>query len=220
LRREGLGHFFGENFMRVLMGNAQYRAHAMDNPVRPTELLLPQSQPSIEGDTGSDLCSTTTPELLFSEVSTRGRSMPLLEEEDHMVSRTITVEDDTQDEQEQLQQEESVLAEAMSAMVSSYVNLTVGTVTSTLASVVEQVTPYVFATGFGTTAISVGMGLFGMSYPSRTTSLRFPQPRVLWTTGFIGGFSAGGMLLFRYGVRAMAPKRADKRIEDEKKKKS
>jgi hypothetical protein len=220
LRREGLGHFFGEGFMRVLMGDSQYRAHAINNPVRPTELLLPPSQSSVEGDTGSDLGSTTTPELLFSEVSTRGRSMPLLEEEDNIVSRTITVEDGTQDEQEQLQQEESVLAEAMSVMVSSYVNLSVGTVTSTFASVVERVAPYVFATGFGTTAIFLGVGLFGRSYPSRTTSLYFPQQRVLWTTAFIGGFSAGGMFLFRYGVRAMAPKRADKRIEDEKEKKS
>mmetsp|Transcript_5863 Transcript_5863/g.9738 ORF Transcript_5863/g.9738 Transcript_5863/m.9738 type:complete len:411 (+) Transcript_5863:111-1343(+) len=225
LRRRGLGHFMGEGFMRLLMGDSQYSAaHAMGNQVRPTELLLPSSSSTVEADVGSELGSTT-PEVLFSDSPDRSRAAPIFDE-DRMVSRTIiTVEADTQEqerEQEHLQQEESVLADAMSTMVNTYVNVSLGTVTATYATLVEMVTPYIVRTGFGATAISVGFGLFGMSFPRRTTSRHFPNSQTLWTAGFIGGFSAGGMFLFRSAVRHLATtKKADsKPTEDAKRKQS
>jgi hypothetical protein len=205
LRRRGLGHLLGDDFMRLIMGNERFRRHVVQNQPRPTELILPPSLPTEPmNDADSDLGSTCpdavspieTPQ--FSDINPRNRSVPL--------SRALFVDDE---EQEGFQQEQAVLSDAVMNMVNTYMNFTVETMTRGFAYMVERATPYIFGTGVGITSIAVGIGVFGtlsgVYFPNGTVSRvsRFPSQHTLWTAAFIGGLSSGGVLLFRSAVRSM-----------------
>lgn len=205
LRRPGLGHLFGEDFMRIIMGDERYRMHLRENQTRPTELLLPPPSGSSINDAGSELGSVT-PDVTFPIESPRGLSIePIVEEvEEPHVSRTITIQNDSP---EDLEAEANVLNDAIATMMNTYMNVSVNTATSSFVRIVDFVTPYVVGTGFSITTIASGFGLFGawsMQYGSnRALAARIPSSGVLWTSGFIGGLTAGGMLAFRGGVRMM-----------------
>ena len=201
------------------MGGERYRVHQLQNRPRPTELLLP-SQADISIDAESDLDSNSPDDVIPIEIPRLSRGGPIIE--DVAVSRTLFVEDDSQ---EQLQHEEAVLADAMMGMVNTYMSVSAETMTTGFVYVVERLTPYIMGTGLGITSIAAGIGMAGMWHGmhnpigAMSRSSRFPSHRALWTTAFIGGLSAGGMLLFRSGVRTMfvrAPQSFKKKSESKK----
>ena len=212
LRRRGLGHLLGEDFMRIVMGSERYRVHALQNQSRPTELLLPPSLPAeLMNDADSDLDSTSIdfvspiqPPPQNTDADRASRAA--------VVSRSLFVEDDNDNDinpQEHLQREEQVLADAMLAMLNNVVNLSADAITSGFVYTVETLTPYIMGSGAFMTTAAAGIASFGMwsenQYPRGAMSRLswIPSHRALWTTAFIGGLSAGGMFLVRSGVRRM-----------------
>lgn len=220
LRRHGLGHVFGETFMRIIMGDERYRQHMRENQPRPTELLLPPpSALSANVDAGSDIGSVT-PDPLTIE-SPRALSIePIVEEsEEAVASRTITIQSDSPDD---LESEGNVLNDAITSMMNTYMNVSTTAVTSSFVRVIDSVTPYFVGTGFGITTIAAGLGLFGTwsteSNSNRALAVRIPSTQVLWVSGFIGGLTAGGMLAIRSGVRMFFREARQQNFYQQKKK--
>jgi hypothetical protein len=232
LRQRGLGHLLGEDFMRLVMGNERYRVHALQNQPRPTELLLPPSLPTdLMNDAASDLDSTD-----HDFVSPMQASPPQSTDRDHtnrnaVVSRSLFVQEDDaedDDEQEHLQREEQILTDAMMAMLNNYTNLSMEAITSGFAYTVDFLTPYIIGSGVFVASAAAGFAGFGrwsdnrMSRGAVSHLSWIPSNRALWTTAFIGGLSAGGIILIRAGVRRMVVRDSqskDNIINKKKKKK-
>lgn len=207
LRRRGLGHLLGDDFMRLIMGNERFRLHVLQNQPRPTELRLPPSLPAEPmNDADSDLGSTCPDAVSPIETPQFSDLNPC-----NPISRALFIDDE---EQEGFQQEETVLSDAVMTMVNTYMNVTLETMTRGFVFMVERVTPFIFGTGVGVTSIAVGIGMFGtlsgVYFQDGTVSRasRFPSQHTLWTTAFIGGLSSGGMLLFRSAVTSMTVRRS------------
>lgn len=124
-----------------------------------------------------------------------------------VVSRSLFIEED--DAEDHLQREEQVLTDAVMAMLNNYTNLSVEAITSGFVYTVDLLTPYIMGSGalVATAAAGLaGIGSWSDNRHSRGTISRLswiPSNRALWTTAFIGGLSAGGIFLFRSGVRRM-----------------
>mmetsp|Transcript_27522 Transcript_27522/g.31393 ORF Transcript_27522/g.31393 Transcript_27522/m.31393 type:complete len:388 (-) Transcript_27522:39-1202(-) len=196
LRRHGLGHLLGEGFMRALMGESRYRRSS--NELLPPPISMDPS-PVIDIDSIS-LDSYASANNIQISGST--------EEEDDEQPRTISIPEDTREQQDH---ETNVLSNALSDMTNNYMRMSREIVSSGIVRLTDSVTQYMINGGLMVTAVSTGVGLFGLwhdVYSSRerialTTDRigSLPSSRSFLSMAVSGGITTGMMILCRQGVR-------------------
>jgi hypothetical protein len=231
LRRHGLGHLFGEAFMRAIMGNERYQIH-VENQARPSEFLLPAPNSPLavsrmlfddSDDERSDLGLQITTDDMIDETVMASRAIHVapqydLRSGDEPLARIVQVATPAQDLQREQEEESTILVDAFATMSLSLVNQTLSSATSTAASIIEYISPIVIGSGLTVTSISVGVGLFGVWFgiyqPRRVvpSSPHFPSSRTLIGSTVVGGASAALMYLVRSGVRSMIRSNRPKQI--------
>jgi hypothetical protein len=233
LRRHGLGHLFGEAFMRVIMGNERYQIH-VESQARPSEFLLPAINSPLaishmlfddSDDERSDLGLQVTADDMVDDTVMASRAIHIVPQYDlhsreEPSARIVQVTTPAQDIQREQEEESTVLADAFATMSLSLINQSLFTLTSTSASIIEYISPIVIGSGLTVTSISVGIGLFGVwlgiYQPRRDvpSSPPFPSSRTLMGSTVIGGASAAFMYFVRSGVRSMIRDNRPKQIAE------
>jgi len=207
LRRHGLGHILGEGFMRVLMGESRFRHDLLQNQQRSSNELLPPPpiprnlSPVIETDIDSinlESCASAG----------NGERSGAMEEGGDQQPRTILIPEDTR---EQRDHETNVLSYALNDMTNNFLRMSVGMVSSGIGRLTDSIAQYTINAGLMVTAVSTGVGLFGLWH-----NVSFSGGRITSTTGRInipassqsflsmaavGGIGTGAMILARQGIR-------------------
>mmetsp|Transcript_99 Transcript_99/g.134 ORF Transcript_99/g.134 Transcript_99/m.134 type:complete len:394 (-) Transcript_99:68-1249(-) len=207
LRRHGLGHFLGEDFMRLVMGGTRYQRNLLQSQQRPTELVIPP--PNLMEfsaiDTSNDMASIAS-ESSYSRRHERDDSQnaPNDVEERNITSREVT---SARNALEEIEDEGNVLSDALSTMARSFVTTTVDSVSMRAVQVAGIVSQRTISAGMAVTALSTGAALFGMWYdtfPRRVPSSRgnFASSHSFLLTAVSGGISTGLLILARQGVKA------------------
>ena len=231
LRRHGLGHFLGDAFMRMIMGDDRYGIH-LENQARPAELILPAvSSLSVSRllfddseDENSDIGLPITAEDLVdaspvssqvidcaSEVQSSSRQEP--------ITRSDQINSPAEELQREQEEESIILADAFTTMSLTYTNQTVASISGVASSMIEYFSPIVIGSGLTVTSISVGIGMFGVwsraYYPGhvRQSSPYFPSSRTLLGTAIVGGASVAVAYFFRSRIRGMIRSQRSNQIQ-------
>jgi hypothetical protein len=192
LDRPGLGHFLGDEFMRIVMGESRWPP--AESTSRRLVFDLDDENSSIGFDV-SDLAGDDEQEQFLRP----GQSREIV-----VASRST----DTQEEEQRLiDLEGAILTDAVSTATAAYSNVAAEVLTGYVVQAVDYVSPIVIGTGMSLTSGALGVGLWGwwlgVYHPSRISALNphFPTSRTLMSTAIFGGASASLMLLFRSAVR-------------------
>jgi hypothetical protein len=205
LRRRGLGHLFGEDFMRFIMGNEGFHRHLSHEMPTPSEVHLIRSlPPELMNEEESDLGSTYRERTIVSnrQINLEGQVNDI-----PPPPTIVSFEENTPG-----QLEDTLLNNAFMDMFSTYMDASVDAMTNGLIHLVDTWTPYVVRAGIGITSMAAGMGILRRNWTptianSSTMTLWLPTHQTLWTTAFIGGFTTGGFLLFQSNIRSIVSRR-------------
>jgi hypothetical protein len=193
LNRPGLGHFFGDEFMRIVMGESRWTPSVANTSRR---LLFDfDDENSSVGLDVTDLAGDEEPARFLGSVQSR---------EIVVASRsTVTAAE----EQRLIDEEGAILTDAVSTATVAYSYMAAEILTGYTLQAVEYASAIVIGTGVSLTSGAVGIGLWGwwlgVYHPSRISAPRphFPTSRTLMSSAIVGGASASLMLLFRSAVR-------------------
>jgi hypothetical protein len=208
LRRRGLGHLFGQEFMRLIMGNEGYIRHSSQDTPRPTEVHLIRSlPPELMNEEESDLGSTG-PEKTISLTSNNPTHLEGQITDMPSPPAIVSFQDNIPE-----QVEDILLSNALMEMFHNYMNASIEALSFGLVSIVDTWTPYLVRTGIGVTSLAAGLGIFRRNWTptitnSSTMTLWLPSHRTLWTTAFIGGLTTGGFLLVQANMRSIISRKA------------
>ena len=233
LRRHGLGHFLGDAFMRITMGDDRYQIY-LENQARPAELILPTVSSLIASrllfddsdDEDSDIGMSITADELIVEAPISSQvidcvSVVQSSSRQEPTTRSIQINTPAEDLQREQEEESNILADAFTTMSQTYTNQTVTSMTGVASSMIEYFSPIVIGSGLTVSSISVGIGMFGVwsraYYPGRArqSSPHFPSSRTLIGSTIAGGASVAFAYFFRCGIRSMIHRQRSKQIKIE-----
>lgn len=204
LRRHGLGHFFGENIMRLIMGDSRYHRNLLLSQQRPTELVIPPPELMVSGRDTTDI-SSINHELMSSSRNERPDPQHDTEviEETNIVSRAILSPVDGSGEADN---EGNVLSAALTSAARSLATTSVQTISMGVIQVADIISQRTVSAGMAVTIISTGAAFFGMwldASPSSVQSSRgnFPSSRSFLYTAISGGIGTGLIVLLRQGLK-------------------
>jgi hypothetical protein len=191
LNRPGLGHFLGDEFMRIILGESRW-------PVK-------NATPRLEFDLDDENSSIGLDVADLAGGDERERFLGPGQSREIVVAPRST---DTQAEEQRLIDEEAaILTDAVSTATTAYSYMAAETLAGYAVQVVDYVSPIVIGTGMSLTSGALGVGLWGwwlgVYHPLRISAPNphFPTSRTLMSTAVVGGASASLMLLFRSAVR-------------------
>lgn len=223
LNRPGLGQFFGEDFMRIIMGESRWNLPPAD-PQRQdlaTEhasrrlVFEPDDDDDDDDDehisvgldvTEPDTIGASTPGLALPQASSSPTPMA------HSPRMVVPSRDDesSQDIQRDYDEEGAILTDAVSAATATYSSMAAEWASGRVLDSVIYVSPIVIGTGAMLTTGAVGIGVWGwwlgVYHPSRIITRPasphyFPTFSTLMSTALVGGASVTFMMMFRSAIR-------------------
>jgi hypothetical protein len=192
LNRPGLGHFLGDEFMRIVVGESRWPP--AENTSRRLMFDLDDENSSIGLDV-IDLAGDDEHERFLGP----GQSPVIV-----VASRST---DTPADEQRFIDQEGDILTDAVNTATAAYSYMAAEIMMGYAVQAVDYVSPLVLGTGVSLTFGALGVGMWGwwlgVYHPSRISAPRphFPTSRTLMSTAIFGGACGSIMLLFRSAVR-------------------
>lgn len=224
LRREGLGNFLGDGFMRLLLGEARYYQQAIQGPppgpvprrldFQPASTNDDDNASQLEDDSSSDYTRfwgaspperrlfawSEEPDSPSSTPRQQSASVPIRET---AIATTDSTADDEESSDEDLGFEALVIMEALAEGMGAMSNMALSMVSS---STIGFFTRTPMRAGLTVTAASLGVGLLGMwtgNIPAERlrmpTRSSLPSNPVIYSSVLASGATAGIMYIFQLG---------------------
>lgn len=193
LNRPGLGHFFGDDFMRIIMGESRWTP-STENTSRRLLFDFDDENSSV-GLEVTNLAGDEDQARLSGSVQSR----------EIVVASPST--DTAAENQRLIDEEGALLTDAVSTAAAAYGYWAADILTGYTLQAVDYASSIVIGTGISLTSGAIGIGLWGwwlgVYHPSRISmpSPHFPPSRTLMSTAVFGSASASLMLLCRCAVR-------------------
>ena len=207
LDRPGLGQFFGDDFMRLILGESRWPTRAIEAQAIPIDdtsrRLFEDSDDSSLGLelTDSDLIDDPQESTSAGPSGLSSQTQPA---QDIVVTSSRTMPTPPPEDLEQEQEEEGIILEdAVTTMTSTYSTMITNAMTGYAEEAVEYVSPIIIGAGITLSSAATGVGLIGLWLgvyrPSQLSprSPHFPNTRTLWSTVITGVASASTMVLIR-----------------------